>query len=64
MSKALEITSRCKFCKNSNKEVYIRRVGDWKEYYAIFCSNCHHSNAKLSEASPTIKGAIKIWNSY
>lgn len=49
----------CKYCGGKPELV---NVGDWKQYYAYRCSNCHQYHAKHSEAALTKWGAKRVWN--
>ena len=40
----------------------IRTVGDYKQYFICFCSNCGKTSLHIDEAQMTKIRAIKIWN--
>lgn len=40
-----------------------RSVGDQKQFYMLFCSECGKTPVHTNEARPTIWGAQRIWNS-
>jgi len=49
----------CPFCGGKPE---IRPVGDWKQYYAAFCSSCGKTTVPHDCASLTIWGARREWN--
>lgn len=49
----------CPKCKGTPEP---RRVGDWKQYWVFFCSNCGYTPVKNYEARPTIWGAKRAFN--
>ncbi len=50
----------CPYCGCGESD--IRLVSDNKSLLCIFCSCCGKTPVKFSEAKPTIKEAVKIWN--
>lgn len=40
----------------------IRYVGDNRDLRVMVCQECGYCPAKMGEAKPTIRGAIKVWN--
>lgn len=49
----------CPFCGG---KAVIRMVGDHKQYFVCFCSNCGKTPVHFDEARLTKRGAIKAWN--
>lgn len=49
----------CPFCGGAAE---IRMVGDWKQYFAAFCSECFRTPVPCYCAAYTKYGAAKEWN--
>lgn len=49
----------CPYC--GGKPI-VRQVGDWKQLFVFFCSDCAMTPVRSDEARSTIWGAKRIWN--
>lgn len=42
----------------------VRRVGDMKQFFVVYCQTCGYTPAMYHEARSTIWGAKRVWNKY
>lgn len=53
---------KLKLCPVCKKYPQIIKVGDWKQFFAVKCTNCGKVIANCWEAGRTKKEAAEIWN--